>query len=124
MRRLLAGLLLVLLAACTPLYMPPLIDGAEPEPRARLELELLAPDGRPQLHATVLEVAEPGWLAVQWFAPGGREVASQSVWLDEGTVGSGFVLDLPADVEAQPGVWRALLSQHSLVLRQLNVAVP
>lgn len=116
--------LVALLAACRPLYLPPLIDAQEPESRSRLALELELAQGRPVLLVEVFSVATPGWLAVQWFAPRGGEVASQSVWLEADSVGLKFRLPLPEDVEVVPGEWRALLSQHSLVVRQLNITVP
>lgn len=119
----LAVVLLLLSGACRPLYVPPLIEGSQPEERARLQLDLVLQDGRPQLEVGVLSVAREGWLAVQWFSPFGREVASDSIWLDEGSTGLRHVLPLPADVPLQPGEWRVLLSQHSLVIRQLTVLV-
>ena len=124
MRKLAALLFtLLLVSACRPLYLPPLLEGAEPEVRSRLELTLNVKDGRPVLALQVLSVAKEGWLAVQWFTPGGREVASESVWLDSDSVGLRFTLPLPSDVEPVPGEWRALLSQHSVVIRQLSVTV-
>lgn len=117
-------LLMVSVAACRPLYLPPLIESEQPEPRARLTLELVLEQERPLLLVSVLDVPEEGWLAVQWFAPGSQEVASQSIWLDPDAIGQNFRLPLPEDVQSQAGTWRALVSQHSLVLRQLDVTVP
>lgn len=116
---------LLLLAACRPLYLPPLIDGAEPEERARLLLELrLADENRPLLSVEVLSVVQDGWLAIQWFSPGGTEVASASIWLDQESVGLTHLEPLPEDISGQSGEWRVLLSQHSRVIRQLTVTVP
>lgn len=123
MSRLPALLVVLLLAACRPLYLPPLLEAEQPEVRSRLELQLSVSDGRPLLELQVLSVAKEGWLAVQWFTPGGREAASESVWLDADSVGLRFSLPLPADVEPVTGEWRALLSQHSVVIRQLSVTV-
>jgi len=122
-RKLLLLLNLVLLAGCQPLYVPPLLEAQAPEERARLELELTAPEGRPVLSVRVIDVVTDGWLAIQWFTPGGREVASESIWLDAERIGLRYELPLPADVETVPGEWRALLSQHSTVIRQLTVTV-
>lgn len=124
MSRLALFLPLLLLAACRPLYLPPLIEAQEPEPRSRLELTLELEQNRPVLKVGVVSVLNPGWLAVQWFAPSGVQVASQSIWLDEETVGLRFSMPLPPDVDVRTGEWRALLSQHSMVIRQLNVTVP
>ena len=124
MRRLPLLLLPLLLAACTPLYLPPLIEGSQPEERSRLQLELVLVDGRPVLHAQVLSVVQEGWLALQWYSPFGREVASESIWLDADSVGLSHRRSLPEDVELISGEWRLLLSQHSQVIRQLTVLVP
>ena len=123
-KALLVAAVLLFLAACRPLYLPPLIEPAAPEERARLVSQLDLLDGRPRLQVEVLSVVRDGWLAVQWFSPGGREVASESIWLEADSVGLTFTLTLPADAEAAPGEWRALLSQHSQVIRQLTVTVP
>lgn len=122
-RLLLSALLFSLLAACRPLYLPPLLEADQPELRSRLELDLSAASGRPVLNVRVLTVVQEGWLAVQWFTPGGREAASESVWLDADSPGLRFSLVLPDDVNVVPGEWRALLSQHSVVIRQLTVTV-
>lgn len=122
-RLLLVPVLAVLLGACSPLYMPPLLESSQPPERPGLKLELVLQDGRPQLEVGVVSVAREGWLAVQWFSPFGREVASDSVWLDADSAGVTHLLPLPADVPLQPGEWRVLLSQHSLVIRQLTVLV-
>lgn len=125
--RLLPLVLLLLasaLAACRPLYIPLVPEIARPDPRPRVQAELTLREGRPLLSLAVLEVAEEGWLAVQWFGPNNREAASQSVWLDTDAVGLGFDLALPDDVDAVPGEWRALLSMHAAVIRQLSIDVP
>ncbi len=116
-------LILALLSACRPLYLPPLLEAQPPEVRSRLELDLGLQADRPLLSVRVLSVAQEGWLAIQWFTPGGREAASESIWLDSDSVGLRFTVPLPADVEASAGEWRALLSQHSVVIRQLTVTV-
>lgn len=116
-------LLVLVLAACTPLYLPPDPGARPPEPRVLLEIAGEVQDGRPQVSITVLGVPQPGWLAVQWFDPGNREVASESVWLSGDSEGLTRVLRLPDDVETASGSWRALLSMHSVVLRQQTVVV-
>lgn len=122
---LLGGLLLLLLGACQPLYFPLVPETSMPQPRLQLEVQLgLTNAGRPEVEILVLSVPEPGWLAIQWFAPDNREAASESSWLEEGTVGQRLNLLLPADVTPVAGTWRALLSQGPVVLRQLSVEVP
>jgi hypothetical protein len=117
-----AGLLL--LGACQPLYFPLVPEIRRPEPRLELEPELLVSEGRPQLQLFVREVPFSGWLAIQWFSPANVEVASDSVWLDEGVRGQRLEVSLPRDVAVRSGEWRALLSQAGVVLRQLSVELP
>lgn len=123
-RLLLLAVVLLGLAACRPLYLPPLIEAEAPEERARLLMELNLEDDRPVLRIQVLSVVRDGWLAVQWYSPGGREVASESIWLEADSAGLTFMLPLPDDTEVTAGEWRALVSQHSQVIRQLSLAVP
>lgn len=120
----LALLLLASLAGCRPLYLPPVPQPLELDPRlevtARPELE----DGRPLTVVTPGLVPEEGWLAIQWFSPGNREVASASVWLDSPYGGGDLLLALPQDVEVTPGRWRAVLSFEGILVRQLDFEVP
>ncbi len=116
---------LVLLTACRPLYLPLVPDSPPYEPGARLvsvqaELDVA---GRPRLELSVVDVAAPAWLAVQWLAPSGREQASESVWVEpEGA--SAIVLSLPADVALVRGEWRAVVSLGGRLLRQFTFTVP
>lgn len=123
-RLLLMAAVMLCLAACRPLYLPPLIESEMPEERARLGLQLELAAGRPELQLEVLTVVTDGWLAVQWFSPGGQEVASGSIWLEADSVGLTFTVPLPDDVPVTAGEWRALVSQHSQVIRQLTLTVP
>ncbi len=113
----------VLLGGCRPLYLPLVPELRHPEPRPRIEANLELLQGLPVLRIRMLEVPDEGWLAVQWFGPDNREAASASVWVDESSVGAGFNLALPDDVDVRPGEWRVLLSIHSVVLRQLSLVV-
>lgn len=123
---LLSGLLL-LLAGCTPLYLPPV-----PESMPRIESRLTLRDARVEVDADgqVRAVWIPegvdcaGWLDVQWFPPAGRAVASESVWLAPEHEGRRQALSLPDEVELRPGRWRAVLSFEGEVLRQLDWSWP
>jgi len=119
-----AAALLLLASACRPLYLPPVPEAAEPPARPVLDVELTVQDGRPLLLLEVVSVPERGYLGLQWFAPDNREAASESIWLDAESEGTGREVPLPADVDAKEGTWRLLLSLHSRVLRQLDVTVP
>lgn len=120
----LLGGFMLLLSACQPLYFPLVPETSRPQARVQLEVQLALADGRPELDALVLRVPEPGWVAIQWFAPDNREAASESIWLDEDSVGQRVSLPLPADVTLVSGTWRALLSRGPVVLRQLSIEVP
>lgn len=74
----------------------------------------------------VVNVEDAGWLAVQWLAPDGTEVASQSAWLDPVTDGHGsrLLFASPLDVQLGAGEWRALVSWQGQLLRQFRAAVP
>lgn len=115
------------LAACTPLYLPPVPDALPVlEPRLRLaDVRVDRLGGTPALVFVPAEVPAPGWAAVQWFPPTGAEVASTSVWLDEDRVDHVVRVPFPADVErADAGRWRAVLSFDGRVLRQLEWQEP
>lgn len=118
------ALLLIATAACRPLYLPPVPERAEAPERPVLDASLVVEGGRPVLLLGIGDVPREGWLAVQWFSPRNREAASESIWLDSGPAARNLRVPLPADIEADPGEWRALLSLHSRVLRQLDVNVP
>lgn len=118
--------LAVLLGACRPLYLPPIPSGTAPPPALALQAELAAAVGSEaglMLTVFVERVPEEGWLAVQWFDPSNREVASDSAWLDGEREGLTLELPLPADVAVRPGEWRALLSFGGVIVRQLSVEV-
>lgn len=127
---LLAVMLLVALGACRPLYVPLVPDDA-PEPVQRTRLRdnstLTAEGGRPLLTLEVAEVApgaaEGDWLAVQWYGPSGALAASESRWVDAGSVGAELTFELPPDVATAPGEWRAVVSLGGFVLRQFRVDV-
>lgn len=123
-------LLLVLTAGCRPLYIPPVPESADAPTHARLgsdsELSWSPVSGRLELRVLVAGVEEPGWLAVQWLAPNGTEVASQSAWLAPSADGSpaGHLFVSPLDVDLGAGEWRALVSWQGFLLRQFRAEVP
>jgi hypothetical protein len=118
----------LLLVACTPLYLPPIPgDALVPEPRLRLlgESGLSAAEGA-QLQLTLLvgEVPHPGWLAVQWFGPAGGVVASESLWLEREDAGHTVRLSLPEGIPLRPGEWRAVVSWYGELVRQFRLRLP
>jgi hypothetical protein len=126
----LAAVALVALTACTPLYLPPLpgdalvavshlrLDGS-----SRLDQGGGGASAPLVLTLDVLEVPEDGWLAVQWFAPAGGAVASESVWLTPSDAGSSRSVTTPADVTLRPGEWRAVVSWYGRIVRQFRYDV-
>ena len=90
-------LLLLLLGACRPLYLPPVPATIEPTPRLGLDSSsrVIVRDARPAVEFLLEQVPEPGWLAFQWFDPGNVEVASDSLWVSVDDVGLRRVLSLP-----------------------------
>jgi hypothetical protein len=118
--------LLVALPACRPLFIPLVPGTIAPTPRFELDASsrLWWDGGRLRADLVVAEVPASGWLAVQWLAPSGRLVASDSVWVDPGAVGASFTLVAPPDVtpSAEPGRWSAVVSFGSDLVRQLSTA--
>ncbi len=124
---LLAPLLALLLGlgACTPLYVPPVPERVPVHEVAQLgdASALRLRDGVLTLHVVLDRIPDAGWLAVQWFAPDGTEVASDSVWVAPANVGEGRTLVLPPRVSPSAGEWRAVVSLRGEVLRQFRATV-
>lgn len=124
--------LVLLLGACSPLYVPLVPgDALAPEPSFRLRgdarLEVVTgADDAPTLLLRVRadEVPEAGWLAVQWFGPAGAARASDSLWFDAADVGRERLWPAPPQLRVSAGEWRAVLSWQGRVVRQLRVEVP
>lgn len=118
--------LLVSLAGCQPLYLPPAPQAQHVPPVAELgdASAVRLEGGTLVLHMVLAEVPEPGWLAVQWFAPDGIEASSDSVWVTPADVGQGRTMMLPPRVTLTTGEWRAVASLRGRVLRQFRVEVP
>jgi hypothetical protein len=120
----LVGLLLPLLAGgCRPLYLPPVPTPLELPERFELDGSARIEGGRPILTLVPRNVPDEGWLAIQWFGPDNREVASESVWLEPDDEGITVSVALPADVEPVPGRWRAVLSRGGVIVRQLSAVL-
>jgi hypothetical protein len=126
----LASLATIALAACVPLFVPPVpTDVLAPAPSWRVagDAELRAVrdgEGRVawlRLRLRFEEVPTPAWVAVQWFGPAGGERASASLWVTPADVGRPLVWDTPADLTLTPGPWRAVVSVGDRLLRQLDV---
>lgn len=117
-----AGLLA--LSSCQPLYIPPVPAPLELPERLVLDAHGEIDDERPRIVIELLNVPNEGWLAVQWFGPANRELASESAWVTPADENSILILRLPAEVEALEGRWRAVLSMNERVLRQLSIEVP
>ena len=116
-------LLVLVLSSCTPLYVPPVPGDLPPIHRqtriADARVDRLG--GTPAVVFEPREVAEEGWLAVQWFPPAGDAVASASVWLDAASIGHAVRVPFPEDVPRErEGRWRAVLSADGRVLRQVE----
>jgi hypothetical protein len=126
LRRLTVALLggVMLLAGCTFSYLPPIPEGqAMP---TRLELRsadgLIQADGRLALEVTLVNLSREGWLAVQWFSPQNREVASEAQWVSA-TPPHRHRFVLPEEVALTPGRWRAVVSFEGELLRQFSLEV-
>ena len=108
MKRLLVLALLVgvtaPLSGCTFLYVPPVPKRTDIQVTPRLILdgasELRWTGERLELSVTPTVLPEEGWLAVQWFSPQNRQVASDSVWLS-GDAPLGQIFLLPAGREGR-----------------------
>lgn len=110
------------LVSCRPLYLPPVPPRTPVHEVAQLgdasSLQLV--NGNLRLHVVLQHVPHAGWMAVQWFAPDGREAASDSVWVTPSDAGQGRTLELPKRVTLAPGEWRAVVSLGKDVLRQFR----
>jgi len=120
-----AGLALLALSSCAFTYIP-LIPEARTLPPS---LDLRGSVGPVRdgdslaLHLTLREVPAADWLAVQWYAPDNRIVASESIWVDPSSASTTRVFFLPAEAAWQPGLWRVVVSFQGQVVRQFSLAV-
>lgn len=117
----------VVLTSCTFTYVP--FIPANPQLReARFLMSesqgLRVEEEQLRLDITIKEIPKSDWLAVQWFSPLSKEVASDSKWLEvvEGEEVSEHSLsfDLPVDITLTPGYWRAVVSYQGRLIRQFG----
>lgn len=112
-------------AGCAPLYLPPVLEAREVEGPALVTGDSrLALEGETLVATLYVEgVDEAGWLALQWYDPALREVASDSVWLDPATQVEPLRVAAPPTLALRDGRWRVVVSFEGLVLRQLDALV-
>jgi hypothetical protein len=114
---------LFLLSSCTFLYLPPEL----PIQTIPETFDISGSSGltyeNTQLELSVLlrNVPEEGWLAVQWYAPNGREATSDSVWVERRDEGLTQTFELPQ--RPSRGEWRAVVSFGETLLRQFSFEV-
>lgn len=119
--------LLVVVAGCTPLFLPPVPGNTlVPTPVWRVNSDsALAWNGAQlELRIRFSEIPQATWVAVQWFGATNGERASASYWVEPTDLERTFQWLLPDDVRASAGAWRAIVSVDSLLLRQFNATVP
>jgi len=120
-----AGLALVALSSCAFTYIPPIPEARTLPPSLDLRgsVGLIRDGDSLALHLTLREVPAADWLALQWYAPDNRIVASESIWVDPSSAGTTRVLFLPAEAAWRPGLWRVVVSFQGQVVRQFSLAV-
>lgn len=114
--------ILLLSTSCTFMYVP--LIPANPQVREDRFLMseskgLTVEDGQLRLDVNIKEIPEDDWLAVQWFNPLSKEIASDSKWLE---VADTQVLsfNLPSNIEFTEGYWRTVVSYQGNVVRQFG----
>lgn len=110
------------LTACRPLYLPPVPATIEAEERVELSTasRLRWDGGRLRLDLAFAAVPRSGWLAVQWYAPNGTEVAADSTWIEPSDTGRTRSLFAPPDVVETEGRWQVVVSFEGEVVRQVS----
>jgi hypothetical protein len=111
------------LSSCTFLYLPPelpvqTIPGTfdiSGSSGLTYENNLL------ELSVLLYNVPNQGWLAVQWYAPNSKEIASDSVWIEMRDEGLAQTFTLP-QVPSR-GEWRAVVSFEKTLVRQFSLEV-
>lgn len=114
-----------LLAGCMPLYVPPIpetVEASEPVTVSG-ESTLESRDGTLVATIHLAGATERGWLVLQWYAPSLREVASDSVWVERGSIEERVVIAAPDSLHIGEGRWRLVVSFGGVVLRQLETTV-
>jgi hypothetical protein len=113
------------LFGCRPLYVPFVPEGVPPQPRFRVDETsgLTLSGDRLQLVLAFDELPNEGWLALQWFDPKNREVASESFWVVPSQRMIRRRLDLPHTVPLSSGEWRVVVSFGSHIIRQFSIVI-
>ena len=118
---------LLLCSSCTFMYVP--LIPANPQMRdARFLLSdskgLSLEEEQLRLDVTITEIPKSDWLAVQWFNPLSKEIASDSKWLEVPDASSSESKEisfiLPKDIAVTPGYWRAVISYQGRLIRQFG----
>lgn len=111
------------LSSCTFLYLPPEL----PVQSIPETFDISGSSGLTyennllELSVLLRNVPQEGWLAVQWYAPNSREIASDAVWIeqrDEGLAQTFTLSQIPSR-----GEWRAVVSFEKTLLRQFSLEV-
>lgn len=120
---LVSSLALLALSACTYSYIPPVPEARMPTPRIDVRGSAgLTRDGEGlRLQVSLNNIPEADWLAVQWFDPQNRKVASDSTWIAPADEGETRMLYLPGSVTLSAGTWRAVLFYQGAVVRQFSI---
>jgi hypothetical protein len=114
---------LLFLSSCTFLYLPPEL----PVQSIPETLDISGSSGLTyknnllELSVLLHNVPSEGWLAVQWYAPNSRQIASDSVWIERRDEGLAQTFTLP-QVPSR-GEWRAVVSFEQTLLRQFSFNV-
>jgi hypothetical protein len=115
--------LLFTLPSCTFLYLPPEL----PVQTIPETFDISGSSGLTyknnllELSVLLSNVPSEGWLAVQWYAPNSKEIASDSVWIEARDEGLEQTFTLP-QVPSR-GEWRAVVSFEKTLLRQFSFDV-
>jgi hypothetical protein len=114
---------LIFLSSCTFLYLPPELPiQTIPE---TFDISgssgLTYTNNQLELSVLLLNVPEEGWLAVQWYAPNGKEASSDSLWIERRDEGLTQTFELPQ--RPSRGEWRAVVSFGETLLRQFSYNV-
>jgi hypothetical protein len=114
---------LLFLSSCTFLYLPPEL----PVQTIPETFDISGSSGLTyennllELSVLLRNVPSEGWLAVQWYAPNSREIASDSAWIERRDEGLSQTFTLPQFPSR--GEWRAVVSFEKTLLRQFSFDV-
>lgn len=113
--------LLLGVAGCRPLYMPPVPSNLPAiDDQLRVVNGVFLPSARPALRLSIQSAPNAGWLAVQWFAPNGEALSSQSVRIELAEVPRTVTFEVPQDAMPRglEGRVRAVVTFNELFVGQ------